>query len=79
MADFRKGISVHGGGAEGDIVTLDENLEIKTSGMKINEIANKTTVEAIQTDMTAQGTRIDALEESMGEVLNRLIDLNGEE
>lgn len=78
MTDFRKGISVHGGGAEGDIVTLDENLEIKTSGMKINEIANKSTVENIQTDVTAQGNRIDALEESMGEVLNRLIDLNGE-
>lgn len=72
MADFRKGVSVHGGGAEGDIVTLDANKEIQTSGIKITDIANKAAVEE-------QTTRIDALEESMGEVLNRLIDINGEE
>lgn len=72
MADFRKGVSVHGGGAEGDVVTLDANKEIQTSGIKITDIANKAAVEE-------QSTRIDALEESMGEVLNRLIDINGEE
>lgn len=72
MVDFRKGVSVHGGGAEGDVVTLDANKEIQTSGIKITDIANKAAVEE-------QGTRIDALEESMGEVLNRLIDINGEE
>lgn len=72
MTDFRKGVSVHGGGAEGDVVTLDANKEIQTSGIKITDIANKAIVEE-------QGTRIDALEESMGEVLNRLIDINGEE
>ena len=71
MVDFRKGLSVHGGGEEGDIVTLDANKEIKASGIKISEIADKAKVED-------HDSRIDALEESMGNVLDRLIEINGE-
>lgn len=71
MVDFRKGLVVHGGGAEGDIVVLDENLETKTSNIKIEDIGSK----AIQDE---QNSRLDALEESMGDVLDRLIAINGE-
>lgn len=71
MVDFRKGLSVHGGGAEGDIVILDKNLETKTSNIKIQDIGSK----AIQDE---QNNRLDALEESMGNVLDRLIAINGE-
>ena len=44
MVDFRKGVSVHGGGAEGDIVTLDANKEIQTSGIKLADVAKKNDV-----------------------------------
>lgn len=71
MVDFRKGLSVHGGGAEGDIVILDENLETKTSNIKIEDIGSK----AVQDE---QNNRLDALEESVGNVLDRLIAINGE-
>lgn len=71
MVDFRKGLSVHGGGAEGDIVILDENLETKTSNIKIEDIGSK----AIQDE---HNNRLDALEESVGNVLDRLIAINGE-
>ena len=71
MVDFRKGLSVHGGGAEGDIVILDKNLETKTSNIKIQDIGSK----AIQDE---QNSRLDALEESMGNVLDRLVAINGE-
>lgn len=71
MVDFRKGLSVHGGGAEGDIVILDKNLETKTSNIKIQDIGSK----AIQDE---QNSRLDALEESIGNVLDRLVAINGE-
>lgn len=71
MIDFRKGLGVHGGGAEGDIVILDENLETKTSNIKIEDIGSKT----VQDE---QNERLDAIEESLGNVLERLVAINGE-
>lgn len=78
MVDFRKGVSVHGGGAEGDIVTLDANKEIQTSGIKIADVAKKNDITTLQVNVTTQGARIDALEASMGDTLARLAAINGE-